>query len=237
MGIDRKTIVDRVYGGKASIANAWVPPQDPMHAADLKTVQYDPAAARKLLADAGWHPAEDGICRNETGTRLSLMFQGSAGNKLIELVQQVIQNQWKGICVETVIKNEPFRTLFGETLKRRQFTGLALYGWVFSVSYPPRQTLGSDQIPSPATNFAGSNYMDWHNASVDAGIKVTENELDAGKRQVAWAAMQHAYADELPVLPLFFPETAVALPKWLHGYVPTGITDYPPLWVESWRAE
>ncbi len=237
LGMDRKSIVDRLYGGMADLASAWVPPRDPMFAADLPKFDYDPKAARALLADAGWKPGADGICRNAAGTRLSLTFQTSSGIKLTELVQQVIQDQWKAICVETVIKNEPFRTLFGDTMKKRQYTGLSIYRCVCGISYPARQTLSSEQIPTAANNFSGSNFMDWHNATVDAGIKVTENELDAGKRAAAWAAMQHAYADDLPVLPLYFPTTAVALPKWLHGYLPTGITDYPPLWVENWRTD
>ena len=237
LGLDRAAIVKRLYGGHAELASAWVPPRDPMFDSGLPVFSYDPAKARALLAEAGWKPGEDGICRNAAGEKLSLVFQAVAGVKLVELVQQVAQSQWKAIGIETVIKDEPPRTFFGDTLKRRTFQGLAMYSWILSPSNPPRQLLASDQVPTEANNYSGSNYMNWRNAVVDAGIKVAETELDVGKRRTAFVAMQRAYAEELPVLPLYFPKLVVAIPKWLHGYEPTGTTDYPSQRVEFWRTD
>ena len=56
-------------------------------------------------------------------------FSTSTGVRARELQQQVMQSQWRKIGVETIIKNEPPRTLFGETLKHRSFTGMAMFGW------------------------------------------------------------------------------------------------------------
>jgi peptide/nickel transport system substrate-binding protein len=72
---------------------------------------------------------------------------------------------------------------------------------------------------------------------MDAGIRTAETELDAAKRLAAWSVMQHAYADDLPVLPLFFRPEGHVIPKWLLGYRPTGLTDYTPYWAEEWHAE
>ena len=154
-----------------------------------------------------------------------------------ELMQQVIQSQWKAVCVETQLHNDPPRLLFGEVLKKRSFTGLVLYSWLFNVESSPRQILGSDQIPRAETNWSGTNYTDWHNAAVDAGIETIETELDPVKRKAAWSAVQRAYAEELPVLPLFFRVEGHTIPKWLKGYVPTGHNDYAVYWAENWRAE
>ncbi len=52
-------------------------------------------------------PGEDGICRNAAGQRLSLTFSTSTGVRARELLQQVMQSQWRSIGVETIIKNEP----------------------------------------------------------------------------------------------------------------------------------
>ncbi len=57
------------------------------------------------------------------------------------------------------------------------------------------------------------------------------------KRRAAWADMQRIYADQLPVLPLFFRSEAHVLPKWLKGVAPTGTNDYSSLWAETWHAE
>jgi peptide/nickel transport system substrate-binding protein len=235
--IDRKTMTQRLFDGKWPIADSWVSPLEHSYTSDVRHYPYDPARARALLAEAGWKPGDDGICRNAAGERLSFPFSVTSGVRLRELMQQVIQSQWKSACIEAQIRNEPPRLLFGETLKKRSFTGVVLYSWLSPVESSPRQTLGSDQVPTAGNNWSGTNYMDWHNKVVDEGIHVVETELDPAKRQVAWAAMQKAYAEELPVLPLFFRVEGHALPKWLKGYVPTGHNDYAVYWSEYWRAD
>jgi peptide/nickel transport system substrate-binding protein len=72
-------------------------------------------APKALLKEAGWRPAADGICRDAAGDRLSLEFSTTALNRLRELQQQVLQSDLKNACVEVTIKNEPARTLFGQT--------------------------------------------------------------------------------------------------------------------------
>lgn len=235
--IDRKSMVDKLFDGKFVIADTWMSPLKPEHSNDVAHYTYDPAASRALLAEMGWKPGADGICVNSEGQRLSFPFAVSAGNKLRELLQQVIQSEWKQICVEAVAKNELPRALFGETLKKRQFQGAVLYSWLFNVSGSPRQILGSDQIPSEENNHSGTNYSDWRNDTVDQDIKLVETELDAEKRQVAWTEMQRIYAEELPALPLFFRVEVHAIPKWLHNLVPTGHNDYAVLWSERWTGE
>jgi peptide/nickel transport system substrate-binding protein len=112
-----------------------------------------------------------------------------------------------------------------------------LYSWLFNVESSPRQILGSDQIPSADNNYSGTNYTGWRSSVIDDGIKTIETELDPAKRQLAWAAMQRVYAEELPVLPLFFRVEVHVLPKWLKGFKPTGHNDFSVYWSENWRSE
>jgi peptide/nickel transport system substrate-binding protein len=235
--LDRKTMVDRLFEGLQPVADSFVNPLDPMHDGEVVRYPYDPARARALLAEAGWTPGSDGICRNSAGTRLSLEFGTTAGNRLRELQQQVLQNQWKSVCVETRIHNEPARTFFGETLKERRFMGLAMYAWMTGISFPPRQTLASSSVPTAANAFGGSNVMNFRNPAVDADIVTAETDLDLSKQRAAWADMQRIYADQLPVLPLFFRAEPYVLPKWLRGLEPTGHTSYSSEWAEYWHPE
>jgi peptide/nickel transport system substrate-binding protein len=235
--IDRKAMTERLFDGKFPVANSWVSPLEHIYIKDVARYPYDPARARALLAEAGWKPAADGICRDSEGSKLSIEFRVTAGNKLRELMQQVIQSQWKAACIETVIRNDPPRLLFGETLKKRSFEGAVLYSWLFNVESSPRQILGSDQIPSADNNYSGTNYTGWRSSVIDDGIKTIETELDPAKRQLAWAAMQRVYAEELPVLPLFFRVEVHVLPKWLKGFKPTGHNDFSVYWSENWRSE
>ena len=136
-----------------------------------------------------------------------------------------------------MIRNEPPRTLFGETLKHRAFKGLAMFAWSSGIESTPRQILGSGQIPTAANNWGGSDYTDFHDASMDADIEAMEKELDSAKRRPLWAEMQRIYAEQLPVLPLFFGSEAHVWPLWLKGVVPTGHNQVSTLWAETWHAE
>jgi peptide/nickel transport system substrate-binding protein len=234
-GIDRKTMTNRLFEGKQPVADTWVNPLNPMYSPDAATYPYDPAKAKALLAEAGWKPGSDGICRNAKGERLSLELTTTAGNQLRELVEQVLQNQWKTACVDISIKNEPPRTMFGETVKKRAYTGLIMYGWTSNVTETPMRTLHSSQIPTAANNWAGANYIAFDNKRMDTLIDQAETELDPVKGKVLWAEMQKIYADELPVLPLYFRADPHVVPKWLAGYTPTGHGDFSALWAENWH--
>jgi peptide/nickel transport system substrate-binding protein len=236
LGIDRNSMVDRLMGGRVPIANSFVSPQQPMYSADTETYPYDPTKARALLAEAGWTPGEDGICRNANGQRLALEFSTTTGVRVRELLQQVMQSEWHRIGIETTIHNEPARTLFGETLKHRAFKGLAMFTWVSAIESTPRQTLSSGQIPTEANNWGGGNYPGFHNPVMDADIDAMEKQLDPARRRPLWAEMQHIYAEQLPVLPLFYGSEAHVWPLWLKGVDPNGL-QVSTLRAENWHAE
>ena len=237
MGIDRQAMVDKLMGGRVPVANSFVNPLEPQYTPDVPVYRYDPGAARVLLAEAGWAPGPDGVCRNAAGQRLSLQFSIPTGVRARELQQQVMQSQWRAIGVETVIKNEPARTLFGETLKHRQFTGMVMFAWSSSVESSPRQVLSSGQIPSAANGWGGGDYTDFHDARMDADIDALERELDFAKRRPIWADIQRIYAEQLPVLPLFFGSEAHVWPLWLHGVLPTGHNQPTSLAAEGWTID
>jgi peptide/nickel transport system substrate-binding protein len=233
--MDRKTMVDRLFDGMQPVAATWVNPLNPNYDKAEQPTPYDPAKAKALLAEAGWKPGSDGICRNDKGDRLSIEMATTSGNRLRELQEQVLQSQWKAACIEATIKNEPPRPLFGETLKQRKYTGMVMYAWSSGVTESPRQTLYSTMTPTAANNYGGNNYIAYSNPKMDADIDAADSELDPVKQKALWADMQKLYFDDVPVLPLFFRAEAHVVPKWLKGYTPTGHGDFSPLWAENWR--
>lgn len=237
LGMDRQGIADKLLGGRVPVADSFVSPLEDTYTKDVPRYPFDPAQARALLAEAGWIPGPDGICRNAAGARLSLEFSTTAGVRARELQQQILQSDWRKIGVETIIKNEPPRTLFGETLKHRAFTGMAMFSWSSSIESSPRQILSSGQIPTAANNWGGTNYTGFRNAQMDADIDAVEQELEPGKRLIIWADIQRIYATELPVLPMLFGSEAHVWPLWLHGVAPTGHNMPSALHAEDWSAE
>lgn len=235
--LDRKSLTDKLFQGLQPVAATWVNPLNPNYSKDTAEYPFNLAKAKSLLAEAGWKPGADGICRDAAGTRLSFELQTTAGNRLRELVEQVLQSQWKAACIEATIKNEPPRTIFGETLKKRVYTGMVMYGWSSAVSESPLRTLGTAQIPTEQNNYGGANYIAFSNPDMDAAIARMDGELEPAKQKADWAIAQKIYAEQLPVVPLFFRSEPHIVPKWLKGYEPTGHGDFACMWAENWHAE
>ena len=235
IAIDRQTLVDKLFEGMQPVADSWVNRLDPNFSTKVSRYPYDPNLARAMLAEAGWRPGSDGICRNQAGDKLTLEINTTAGNRLRELTQAVLQNMWKAACIEVTIRNEPARTLFGETLKKRLYTGMLMYAWSSGVGESPRPTLGSDRIPTAANNWGGNNGIAFNDKEMDRLIDLSETELDPAKQKIIWEEMQRIYVEQVRVLPLFFRADPHVVPKWLKGYTPTGHGDLSVLFAEQWR--
>lgn len=235
-GLDRVAISKQLFEGKQPVADSFVSPLDWIAAKDIPTYSYDPKKAAALLDAAGWSTRAGGFRTNAKGERLSFELMTTAGNRSRELVEQVLQSQWRALGIDVRIRNEPARVFFGQTVTQRKFTGMAMYAWLSSPENVPRTTLHSKEIPSAENGWSGQNYPGFRNAEMDALIDKVEVELDREKRRADWHRIQEIYAEQLPVLPLYFRADPFIIPKWLKGIEPTGHQFPTTLWVENWKA-
>lgn len=237
LGIDRAKISAQLFKGKQPVAHSNINPLDWVANPDTPKYAFDPERARKLLEEAGWTEIRGGIRHNKAGERLTFALMTTAGNRTRELVQQIIQSQWRQIGVDARIQNQPARVFFGTTVTQRKFDGLALFAWISEPESVPRATLHSRFIPTAANNWSGQNTTGFRNAEADRLIDAIERELDREKRRALWHRLQLVYAEELPALPLFFRADGYVLPHWLHGVEPTGHQYSTTLWIETWHAK
>jgi len=237
LALDRDAINEKLFGGKQQIADTGVSPLDKAAWAEgIRHYGFEPEAAVKLLEEAGWTAGADGIRRNAAGAKLSLELVTTAGDRTRELVQQVLQANWRAVGIEVRLRTEPARVLFGETITRRKFQ-MALFAWLSSPENVPRTTLHSSMVPSADNAWDGQNYTGFRNAEMDALIDKLEVELDPAARTKLWRRLQEITAEELPALPLWFRAQAFIYPKWLTGMRPTGNQFPTTLWVEDWKVE
>ena len=232
--LDREQINQQLFGGQQPVANTFVHPMDRPWTDAVPTYPFDPARAATLLDAAGWRMSDDGIRRNAEGRPLRLELLSTAGDKSRELVGQVLQSQWRQAGIDLSIRNESPRIFFGETTRRRAFSGMAMYGIASTPEPAPRWILHSSEIPTADNNFSGLNFTGFADAEVDRLIEALENELDPQARMPIWHRIQEIYASQVPVLPLFFRTNPHILPKWLAGVRPTGHIVSSTDWVEDW---
>lgn len=236
-GLDREGMVRQLFAGKQQVALSAVSPLDWVHTDQVRQYPFDPARAAALLDEAGWTVGDGGLRRNAAGEPLAFDLMTTAGDRVRELVEQVLQSAWRRLGIGIRIRNEPARVFFGQTVSQRRFTGLAMFAWLSSPENVPRTTLHSSMIPTAENGWSGQNYAGYRNAEMDGLLDCMDVELDRDRREAMWHRLQALYAEELPALPLYFRSQAFIFPKWLKGIRPTGHQDLSSLWAEEWRAE
>lgn len=231
--LDRDLIVKQLFGGRQPVAHTSVSPLDWIVDKNAPSYKYNPKKAMQLLTEAGWKKHGRKLVNAKAET-LSFEIMTTAGNRSRELVEQVLQSQWRKIGIDVRIKNQPARVFFGQTVTQRRFKAMAMFAWISAPESVPRTTLHSDHIPSQENNFSGQNYTGYKSPEMDRLLEKIEIELDRTKRQKLWHRFQSIYADDLPVIPLYFRAEPYILPKWLKGLEPTGHQDPSSLWIENW---
>jgi peptide/nickel transport system substrate-binding protein len=159
----------------------------------------------------------------------------TSGNATRERIEQRLQSEWRKLGIELEIRNQPAKLFFSETLRRRSFSGLAMYTWTLDPMHDSSTLWRCDQIPTAANGWRGQNYPGWCNEEVTALHQQIERELDEQKRTELMMRQQMLWADALPALPLFFQLEPSVTIKRLRGWKPTG-TLVPVTWnATAWR--
>ena len=228
---------EKLFEGKQPIAHGGISPLDPMFSPTARQYGYDPAAARKLLDEAGFATIKNGVRHNAAGERLSIELGTTAGNRVRELVAQVIQSQLRQVGIEVRLKAEPPRIFF-EAMNRRTFTGLAMYAWVQRprgraalVAAFQGDPLGRERLERPELSGLRQSRD---------GQGARRRRARARRRQ-APRPVRRDPAPGTPTtcrsLPLFFRVDPFVIPKPLKGVTPTGTLNSSTLWIEQWRWE
>lgn len=76
--IDRQSVVDQVYGGRATIGNDLFNQFDPAYNSDLPQREYDPDKAGSLLDEAGVSPVELALATGNYAPNIEVVFSQAA---------------------------------------------------------------------------------------------------------------------------------------------------------------
>lgn len=234
--LNRQELTQALFEGKQKPAIHNIAPIDSWYTDDAKKIKiyaYSKRDAAKLLDEAGWKIEKDGF-RYKNGQKFSLPFVTTAGNKTRETVQAFLQNQWKAVGIEVIIKNEPARVFFGETTKKRKFGGLAMYAWISAPEQSPRSTFHSTNIPSEKNAFSGQNNMGWVNQDVDKLIEQLDVEFKPKKRIEISNKITKSYTEDAPVIPLYYRSEIAVIPRNMTGYKLAGHLYYETNEIETW---
>jgi len=162
----------------------------PQNDATLPVIPYDPKAARKLLADAGWTLNDQSVLvRNGVEFRFDLAI--GAGDPVTQQIAENIKTTFAKAGVIVNIAPAEFSVLV-EQLDARNYDA-AMLGWTGGVEEDPYQIWHSDSIKDK-----GSNFIAWKNPEADKLIEAGRKEMDDAKRMEIWHKLHKVIYDDQP---------------------------------------
>jgi len=215
LAIDRQALADRVLVGGQQPAATFVPPQTPDYLAPERPLT-DPAAARRLLAEAGYGP-------DRPVPPLTVAF---ANSNNFRLVAEAIQEMWRReLGLEVRLANREFKTLLDE--RRRGDYDILLSNWLGD--YPD------------ATSFldlfrrdSGNNHTGWRDAVYDELLDQAAATPDLAARAALLGRAEALMLDAAPIAPLYFNTHVYLLQTSVKGWRPSLLDqlDYRQVYLE-----
>ena len=201
MAIDRQTIADHLFVGRARLANSIFTPEHWAYNPQLKNIDYDPELAKNILSEAGY----------SKNNPLKLTYKTSSD--LFRLrVATVIQDQLSRIGVELTIQSFDWGTFYGD-IKAGRFQVFSL-SWV-GLKLPDifRYVFHSESIPP-----GGANRGRYNELAMDSFIEESERTADISQKTVHYHRIQEKLLEDLPYIPFWYEDHVVVLHNSIAGY-------------------
>jgi peptide/nickel transport system substrate-binding protein len=196
--MDRQPIVNAIWRAQARLANTLLPVGHWAVATNEELAQYphDAARAQRLLEEAGFPAGKDGV-------RMRLTMKTST-DETTRLMAAVLQQQLRAAGIQLNIRSTEFGTFYADVTKGA-FQIYALR-WIGSNEDPDifRYAYGAGSFPPK-----GGNRGRYSNARLDVLLAEASASPDRAVRKKDYIEVQEILADELPAIPLWYPNNEV----------------------------
>jgi oligopeptide transport system substrate-binding protein len=215
MAIDRKEITQVATGAGEIPAYSLVPPSMPGYRQQLSR-PHDPAAARKLLAEAGY-PEGRGF------PKIEILYNSDQAHQSIA---ELIRKQWqRELGISTSLRNEEWGS-YQDSIQQFRFT-IARRAWVGEYLDP--NTYADMYVTGGENNNTGFSKREYDQLIADAA-----KEPDQLKRLEVLESAERMLMDEMPIIPLYFYVSRNMVRPWVRGFY-NNLQDTHPLqdiWID-----
>lgn len=213
--IDREALVEEIWHGEAEVAHSTIPAVSWAASEPRALYAYDLERARELLDSAGWITGEDGI-RQRAGRSIQFEFIVNGDNPARRTLAEQLVQQWREIGIDAILTFETWGDFRDRVTSTREFDALIL-GYRWGIDPDPYAMWSSGAISG------GFNLSSYVNEDVDRLLDSALAAGDQNSRQLFYAEIQEIVLQDLPVLPLVFPNQLVAIGPRLHNEELTAI--------------
>lgn len=207
LAINRAAIVSRIMEGAAAPSGQFLPPGTFSYVPDLKPPPYDPAQAKRLLAEAGF----------PKGLRIALHGPNDRYVNDARIIQAVGQ-MWQRIGVQTEVDPLPWTSYVSQANK--QAFSAFLFGWGSATAEASDPLIAQVATFDKTKGWGASNRGRYSNPALDALIAKALGTADDGAREQVLQAATRMAMQDVAIIPLHIQKNIWATRAGL-SYVPT----------------
>ncbi len=197
--IDLQSMVDAIYLGAATPASSPVAPAVFGHNKDLKVRKQDIAKAKELLAQAGY----------PNGFKAKIWTNN---NNVRKDTAVILQDQLKQIGIDVEIELLEWGAYLDRLANREH--DMFLLGWTPS----PDGDSAMYAVFHSKNHGSAGNRMWYTNARVDECLDKGRESTVPEEREAAYKEAQAIIMDEVPLIPLVWPDNNAGIQKNIKGF-------------------
>ena len=214
MAINRDEIVKGVLLGQGVPAFGPFKPGSWAYHPTLKPVAQNVAAARALLAEAGFRDTGGDNVLTKDGRPLAFTILTNQGNEQRILTATVIQSQLRAVGIDVRIRTVEWAAFIREFVNKGRFDAVIL-GWTITQDPDIFQVWHSSQA-----HDGGLNFTHYKNPELDRLLEEARSTPDQAVRTRLYARAQEILADDQPYCFLFVPYALPVVQRRFMGIKP-----------------
>ena len=195
--IDRDLLVRSKYDGLARVTESWIPHGHWAEVTALPARSFEPDQARALLDAAGF------VDPPGAEPRMRVVLR-TTSDRFRQSVARAIAAMLREVGIEVEVRPSEAATLISDLNRGRFEITLLQVPEVFE-PHVLSWFFDSSRIPGPHNE--GANRWRYENEELDGLFEVGRTEIDRAKRQAAYESVQRILARDVPVVPLWQPDT------------------------------
>lgn len=194
---DREGLCKEIYLGYAKPISGPFSRTSPQADPRIKPLPYDVAAAKRLLAEAGFEDRDgSGVLKNSKGEPFKFRLTYGSGNATLDRVALFLKDGFAkgGVTVDLDPVDWP---VLQKRLDQRDFDAISL-AWGGTVESDLYQEFDSSQMADQ-----GDDFMSYSNPKLDQTVEEARRTVDRDKRMQLWHEAHAILAEDQPYTFLF----------------------------------
>jgi peptide/nickel transport system substrate-binding protein len=221
LAIDRRSIVETIYGPYGRLSDSPILSDVWAHDDAITPWPYDPAEARRLLAEQGWQDRDGDGWLDRDGRRFTFELATNVGNPQRTDSVVMIQEQLARIGVEVKPRFVAFNPLM-EQVDRGDYDAVVMR-WAMPTDLDLTFAFHTASIAE------GTNVFGYSDPEVDRLLEEARTAPDHAALAVHLRAIQQAIHRDLPMTFLYESQDLAAVNRRIEGAAPNALRRF-------WRA-